>query len=197
MRPLQIGLKEPKAYTGSLDLFIGRRLHYKSSRTVENWGQIKDQAQDLIDFMNARNGWISSGRAAYAISHCQVSDDPWNFFVVDKSLGPEAPWPDPIDENSPKKPKPVFPHQVIINAEILQGSEQRECWEGCMSFLKEPRKIKRYMIVTVKYQYPYMLGILKTKTEEVYGLKAQAFQHAIDHDRGENIYYNADGSKKP
>ena len=49
----------------------------------------------------------------------------------------------------------------------------------------------------IEVEYEYIdNGKLKTAKEHLAGLKAQLFQHAIDHANGENIYYNNDRTKK-
>lgn len=68
-----------------------------------------------------------------------------------------------------------------------------EMKEGCMSYPdRKPKNVQRIFKLKVRYWYPVtILGFtfLWRKTEEVEGLKAQIFQHEIQHFEGENIYY--------
>lgn len=160
------------AYAGPVRLL---RAHYKPSRTVETWEQIQAAAGQLVEYFNACNGFLPGNRAAIAISHCQVSEDPWNFFVVAQELVTNE----------------QFPAQVIINARINSSNTPYWALEGCMSFPhREPKKVQRLMICNVTYQHPKD-GKLVEVTEDCFGQKAQAFQHAIDHAKGLNIYKTA------
>lgn len=75
--------------------------HYEVSRPVEGWDDIKEQAGELRKFVDV-GPFIGNYQEALAISHCQVSEDPWHFFCV----------------NSKLVEKKMFPHQVIINAKF-------------------------------------------------------------------------------
>jgi peptide deformylase len=67
--------------------------------------------------------------------------------------------------------------------------------EGCMSFPRRtPRGTQRIWRIKVRYSYPTTtLGITRLKTAEEWceGLKAQIFQHEIEHFEGKNIYFSS------
>ncbi|MCK9578715.1 peptide deformylase [bacterium] len=149
-------------------------IHYLKSLPVENWEQIKIQAEELKKFMDDNNGTFD-GREGCALHHSQVSDKPFNFFVVNRKLIPEL----------------VFKYRIIINPKLIKGEGMKiKMPEGCMSFpFRKEKYVERYYKVRVEYQVPVMFGKLKTITENLTGLQSQVFQHECDHGEGKNIYF--------
>ena len=148
-------------------------IHRRFSKEVASYSQIKSDVDGLKDLVEQ----VFNGRKSFALHHCQVSEYPFNFFVVA---------PDLVEAKA-------FKHQVIINPKIAKNTtglnfEKKRMKEGCMSFVhRDYKMISRYTAITVQYQVPTMIG-LKTHTELVYGIPAQIFQHEIDHSKGVNIY---------
>lgn len=176
-------------------------------------------AKRMAKWLNDNNGHFpNTYNKAYAVSHCQVSDNPYAFFVVSKDLINEMKL---FDTLAMSRKNFYFASQVILNARILVATDKiegkvpkREVTkdsEGkvgykithedglitnkimvpdcCMSFPdKKPKNTEIYYRIKVRYQIPAWYG-LKTKTEWVEGLKSHIFQHEINHANGKNIYY--------
>jgi hypothetical protein len=174
----------------------------------------------MINWFDETDGAFPGAyKTAMAISHCQVCDEPLDFFVVAKqfvnSLGLE-------EEKNLNKKNYYFPARAIFNAKILETPEKVErdvpnrevvkdkdgnvsekvtvtkglvknligVPEACMSFPnRTKRDTERYYRIKVRYQIKGFWG-LKTVTEWVEGLKAHMFQHEIDHAQGKNMYFN-------
>lgn len=193
---------------------------YTISKRVKSWLSIRDTALKFQQWLNESQGnFDGDKRIAFAVSHCQVEDEPYHMFVVNKDFINMLKISDTKGRN---KKNFYFKHQIIINAEVLEAPEkiQHEVPErkfkengepiisikdkilsnkiyvpdGCMSFPKKKQKnVEIFYKVKVRYQIPSWRG-LKTVTEWVEGVKAHIFQHEIDHSRGINIYY---GAKQP
>ena len=71
-------------------------------------------------------------------------------------------------------------YMVMFNPELLQGEEQYETREGCLSLLGDPRACKRYQTIQVRWQDRYF----KSHTQTFTGWTAQIIQHEIDHCNG-------------
>ena len=69
---------------------------------------------------------------------------------------------------------------LMLNPEILKGSEPYETEEGCLSLLGGPRGTTRFGKIKVRYQTPDFQTRLKTFT----GWTAQIIQHEVDHCNG-------------
>jgi hypothetical protein len=191
MDKLIIGNKESGQYYG-LCAFV--KPHYTPSRNVSRWEDIEAVANDMVAFKNAMNGCFQGNREAYAISHCQVSESPWNFFVVAQEFTRN--FRTVLRQNvktgkteiEQVEAKPDFKSQIVVNPKILDGGDPYTVLEGCMSFpFRKAKKITRMYVCEVSYQFPDA-GKLVEVREMVYGQKAQAFQHAVEHSRGKNIY---------
>lgn len=178
--------KKPRPkYTGALKLLP---IHYTPSANVTDYSEpVRQATEDFIAWVWAENGNLPHDpRQGWAFSHCQVSETPLNLFVVDDWL----------------VEKKFFPGAAIFNSRITNThinpgkNEQISVHEGCMSFpFKGLKKVLRWPILEVEYDY-VKDGKLEHAKEIVAGLKAQIYQHAIDHAMGENIYYNKNRSKK-
>lgn len=69
---------------------------------------------------------------------------------------------------------------TMFNPEIVIAAGPFETEEGCLSLLGEPRKVKRYKMIKVRYQTSELATRMKTFT----GWTAQIIQHEIDHCNG-------------
>ena len=69
---------------------------------------------------------------------------------------------------------------TMLNPEILKKEEPYETREGCLSLLGEPRPVKRYRKIRVRYETTAFQVRIKTFT----GLTAQIIQHEVDHLHG-------------
>lgn len=150
-------------------------LHYKVSRPVTDHKAIETVAKEMAALCAKPRGNYEQG---FSIAHTQVeAEDPQRFFVVHDQLIKDK----------------IFKHQVIMNPEILEVDEDSRTLlkEACMSVPhRDPKKIRRYTRIKVRYQVPGLFG-LKWVKEDVSEIKAQMFQHEIDHMDGKNIYWDA------
>lgn len=73
--------------------------------------------------------------------------------------------------------------EVMYNPEIVKRSGEYRTEEGCLSLLGEPRPVKRYRSIKVKFQNSEFKERFKTFT----GFTAQIIQHEIDHCNGNLI----------
>ena len=71
--------------------------------------------------------------------------------------------------------------EILINPEIVSHSEEeKEGYEGCLSYPGIVVKIKRYKDITVKY----INEKFEEKEEKFEGLRSIVVQHEIDHTVG-------------
>jgi peptide deformylase len=179
------------------------KIHYKISKPVAAFKEIKNEAQELVAFID-RGRYKGFYNKAFAIAHCQVSETPYAFFVVSADV---------INEK-------MFEDRVIINPEIteaplykeIKSSEEKaqaklpeglkaakiqipnaiEYQEPCMSFpFRTPKRITRYDVIKVKYQTHGLLGF-KTHEAELKGIASEIYQHEFDHLQGKNIYFTSE-----
>jgi len=148
--------------------------HKKLSQSVENYRDIKQDAQSLIAMIDAGN-FTGMWKEALALSHAQVSTDPYAFFVVHKSLEKE------------------FGSRIIMNAKIVFGADVVPFREACMSYPFRPeKKTRRLETITVECDIYNPLYFLKRNmkhvTLELSGLPAFIVQHEIDHAQGICVY---------
>ncbi len=146
---------------------------------VKNWSEIKEQAEELREFMAAKK-YDGNWRDAYAISHVQVSREPKDFFVLNKSM------------------ISTFSHWCIVNLEIRSKKDECTFPEACMSFMFRGEKtVRRYATIKVKYWTPFLNLFLiphwKTfkapmKKGDNGTIATFICQHEYDHSRGINIY---------
>lgn len=196
--------------------------NHVSSIKVETPEQISDAiaiATFVRDWLNESNGSFDGQyKHAYAIHAAQIwhkftsklTQQPYNFFVVDKQLTTEE-WAKQIKEEDRSLrdiTNIIFPDQIIFNPEIVtatqtfmdeykrkDGSYRKKATantmrypEACMSFnehFRKPNKIDRFYRILVRYQILDETGTgLKTIEEWCQGLKSHIFQHEIDHADG-------------
>lgn len=103
--------------------------------------------------------------SAYAIAHPQIEDvQPLRFFV-DKE------------------------NRIIINPKIIEASIDEEKFEGCMSFPEgKSVKVQRFKKIRVQYQTIENNTLSGIKTANYSNIRAEIFQHEIDHFNGKYIY---------
>lgn len=66
---------------------------------------------------------------------------------------------------------------VMFNPEILAKSGEFDTAEGCLSLLGEPRPVKRFRTIKVRFQNDKFKTYIKSYT----GFAAQIIQHEVDH----------------
>ena len=186
-----------------------RKLDHTKSKKVENWGQIKALAKEVADWFDANNGDLNGNfPKGYALHHTQVSEDPFNFFVVDEDQVKVKGYNDMQNaENF------YFKSKVIINPEIITALETtledvedldqdgnklnkkvavnnlRDYKEACLSFPhRKEKNMERFFKIKVRYQTHGIMGMKETE-EWVSGLKAHIFQHEIDHGNGIDMFF--------
>lgn len=140
---------------------------------------IREEANDLQETLEMGDYLKGPfGKESLALHHSQVSLDPYNFFVVKRSL-------------VGGKNNEVI---AIINPVLLEVDKNSRTTsrEGCISFpFRNDKKVLRYGRIKVKYQVPDSEGKeLITREEWTTGIMANIFQHEIDHANAENIYQN-------
>jgi len=97
-------MNDPEMY-----LIKGTELSHEPAQKVESYAQIRNEVKAMLPFVDKDHEGQHS--EAYAISHCQVAEKPFAFFVVNTKLFKT---PDT---------RLKFPSRVIINAEIIEKKE--------------------------------------------------------------------------
>lgn len=69
---------------------------------------------------------------------------------------------------------------TMLNPEIIKSGEPYQTEEGCLSLLGEPRAVRRYKKIKVRYETLDFKMRIKTFD----GFTAQIIQHEIDHCNG-------------
>lgn len=169
--------------------------NYAISKPVKRYSEIRKEAEEmkrLVDTSKFKGYY----EAAYAISHCQVSDRPYAFFVVPEYF---------------TKKERLFKHRVFINLQILEAPlylkqatiagqgdinapNSADTEEACMSFpFRMAKKVVRYDKIRVRYQVPVLGGLfMRTITQWATGLLSQIYQHEYEHALGNNIYFKTE-----
>ncbi len=151
------------------------KLQFKVATPVTSLLDLKD-AEDIKKLID---GGFSRGNysTAFALSHCEVCENPLNYFVVSQKL---------VDEK-------IFKSRVVVNPIILEYDEKLtvSLLEACMSVpFRRPKRMERYLKIKVKYQIIEGEKLSADIVEEVDGVKAHIFQHQCDHNNGLNIYFD-------
>lgn len=150
----------------------------KKAKPVTSWAEIKDDAFDMLELLNAGKfpGLWAEG---FALNHAQVSDSPFDFFVVHKHFDSFLP-------------------RVICNARMVDSMGKETFKEGCLSYPhRQAIKTSRWWGVTVEFDVPPIDGLrsllglnrLSKRQESFDGLVSFLFQHEIDHGKGIDIYH--------
>ena len=151
-------------------------IHYTPSLPVTNWLAIEQEANEMTRLVRDQG-------EMYALHHCQVSEKPFNFFVI-----ADVEMLLPIIED--------LGSRFIVNPRIISslGGSEMDVIEGCVSFpYRKQKYVNRAMIIRVEYDIPDPTapGGLAHKEKEVERVVAQIFQHEADHAEGKNIYFNS------
>ena len=80
-----------------------------------------------------------------------------------------------VDESGSK---PTY--TVMFNPEIIKKDDPYDTEEGCLSLLGDPRPVRRYRSIKVRWQNAEMQTRIKSFT----GWTAQIIQHEVDHCEG-------------
>lgn len=153
---------------------IIRPCHNIPAEQVKNWKEIKKEALELRKFIKKPEveGYY---KAAYAISHAQVSNKPKNFFVLS-------------EVTADRKLIKMFGSWCIINLKIVQFGDPVYWKEACMSFpFRIERRVDRMNKITVKYRVPFFFWS-RPVVRKFEGLPAFICQHETEHGAGKNIY---------
>ncbi|HEY4284778.1 MAG TPA: peptide deformylase [Chthoniobacterales bacterium] len=144
-------------------------LRLKGQRIEEIDDRIRQLAANMIETMRAANG---VGLAAQQIG------DPIQLTVVDVSLVEDRPSTLRLNGRNvdPKTASPL----VLVNPEIVLGSQMSLGVEGCLSFPEVTGEIERSETVNVRAQ-TLDESIIEI---EAGGLLARAIQHEVDHLNG-------------
>ena len=153
---------------------ILRPAHNKVAEPVKSWRSIREEAQELREFVR-RGKFTGNYSKAFAISQAQVSDKPLRYFVINED----------VENGSLKK---WFGGWCIMNLRILHAEDGIYWKEACMSFPhREPKNTDRFNKVKVEYRVPFLWGSRKVK-RSFKGLPAFVCQHELDHANGINLY---------
>ena len=162
-------------------------IHFIPSMEVTDWNAVEEDALEMARIMFDKVMQHSDDSFhcgnAWALHHSQVSERPFNFFVLNTGLAT----PDIIEK---------LGSQFIINPKIksILPDMVMEMKEGCVSFPhRKEKKVPRAIIIKVEYDIPDTTkkGALKHISMEVQGIVAQIFQHEVSHGEGRNIYYDS------
>jgi peptide deformylase len=149
-------------------------IHYNQSVPVTAWLAIEADAKAIAEMIDN-----SYEDRSFAVHHNQVSEKPYNFFV----LNPKHIMDKVAELGS----------RYIINPRI-SGVEPKSLMylkEGCLSFPhKKMKNVDRYMLINVEFDIPEN-GQLVHKKFQVTDIVAQIFQHECDHAEGRNIHFSS------
>ena len=148
--------------------------HQKASQKVTTYKDIKQDVDRMLEMLNGRGNFAGQYKNGWALSHAQVSEKPYAFFVTHKSF------------------EGILP-EIVINPRILEAFEPVQWKEACLSYPFRPEiKTVRHWRLIVEFDVPQrgILGTrLKTEQLSVDGLAAILFQHEVDHSKGIDIYH--------
>lgn len=155
-----------------MNLLPPREVSKSKALAVREYGQIKADAEAMVDLLDAgieRNG---TRLGAVALSHAQVARSPFNFFVAGQEYRDI-----------------LGGHRIFVNVKIVDQREIVDFVEGCLTYDRDHWKTKRFRYIEVEYQYPKSDDTLKFPQRfKLEGIPAIIFQHEIDHANGLNIY---------
>jgi peptide deformylase len=152
-------------------------LSKKQAKPVTSWKEIRDDAFAMLEMINAGK-FAGRWQEGFALSHAQVSDNPFDFFVTHKSWENEVP-------------------RVVCNARLKQGIDKQTFKEACLSYpFRDVIKTQRFWNIDVEFDVPPIDGIKSffqfglTHRQMTYdGLAAFMFQHEIDHAKAIDIFH--------
>lgn len=143
------------------------------ARHVDSWEQISSDVAAMEMLLDKGIMRDEKRIGAVALSHVQVANPGFSFFVLDNQFR-----------------KDFSNRRVIVNARIVDQRELVDFMEGCLSFDgKHPCATKRFRYIEVEWQYPKSDGTLKfPRRDRFEGFPAIVMQHEIDHANGLNVY---------
>lgn len=171
-------------------------IHYKVSEPVRKYFEIEDDAANMMQMLDVR-GFRGHHAAGYALAHCQVSENPRNFFVLDRALIEDGSFEDRVIINPRILKAPLYEEKrKPTDLEKVLGMNRRpnykEYEEGCLSFpFRKGKRLNRFNRIKVTYQVKGGWFGFKRRTRWLDGLASQVFQHEYDHCQGKNIYFGA------
>ena len=145
--------------------------HRQPSKRVMNLQEIREDVDEMHKLILNMPG----KQEGYAIHHSQVSDKPFNFFVVHPKM------------------QPLFQgYSLIVNPKILERSDPRGFAEKCLSYpFRGQKNTKRYYRMRIQCEVEHDLGgMLRLTILDVESIVAYIFQHEIEHAQGKFIYDN-------
>lgn len=145
--------------------------HRQPSMPVRNLQDIREDIDEMHKLMET----LPFGQQGYALHHSQVSDKPYNFFVINKKM------------------QPLFNgYSMICNPKILERSDPRGFNEKCLSYpFRNGKNTKRYYRMRVQCEVEHDLGgMLRLTVLDVESIVSYIFQHEIEHAAGKFIYDN-------
>lgn len=148
------------------------------AKTVTDFEEIREDAFAMLDALDKgfeRDGKYTTGAALH---HAQVSETPYNFFVVADQY------------------KGLFGggrlRRIIINPHITDQKEYVPFTEGCLSFFNRDHiSTKRFNEIRLEAQHVNQKGDIRNfYPRQMYltGFPAFLVQHECDHAAGNNIY---------
>lgn len=145
------------------------------AKKVERFEQVRVDARDMLVLLNGDN-FQGKWRDGFALSHAQVSEKPFQFFVTHRS------WKDVLPE-------------IICNARIIDEMEREPFREACLSYPhRDAISKQRYWRIVAEFDIPtWTSGVpfatgLKHEQQTFDGIAAIIFQHEIEHARGVDMY---------
>lgn len=181
------------------------KIHYKMSKPVVSWKEIKEQAELMRRFI-VKGQFKGYYNKAFSIAHCQVSETPYAFFVVSPDVMVEKMFAGDVIINPEIVEAPLYkniagdPEQMKkagfnpdqVKAQTIRVPNAIEYQEPCMSFpFRTPKRLTRYDAIKVKYQTHGLMGF-KTHEAELKGIASEIYQHELDHLQGKNIYFTSE-----
>jgi len=159
--------------------------HYKISKPVKNWKEIKGQAEEMLKMFAPDYNWKGYYNKAFVIAHSEVTETPYSFFVVSPEVVNEGMFEKQIIIN------PVITSALeVVDKEGIQIPNTKVYDEPCLQFaFRRPKPVKRYLEIAVHYQTVNWLGRLKDNVVTLNGIASQIFQHAVEHIEGSNIFF--------
>lgn len=149
----------------------------KISKKVDSFEEIRFEAPRLQELIETSNFGPGYTKTSIALHHSQVHPDPFNFFVIKRSI-------------VGAKDNEIV---AFLNPQILEKDPATKTTsiEGCISFPFRPdKKVQRYDRIHVRYDVVGKDEKLEQREEWVEGIMARIFQHEVQHAKGCNIYQN-------
>jgi peptide deformylase len=176
-------------------LLRGGELVHTWANPISHFEAIKGDVLGMIQIMREMN---DEGRSVLALHHAQVSQKPFDFFVLnmEKILS--------MDPNVKMFHSPVVCNARIVGTDVpravldahgvtdYKGQPKQPMEEGCASFPHRTfKRVDRYFWITVEFEYPDAKDSTKFHKQrlDLPSIYAQIFQHEIDHGKGKNIYF--------